>query len=136
MGLRRELRRWKKGRGDGKGYKERKGNYNKLCKEKKREENERWLREVEKAKTEDKVWEIINKCRRRWKRVNEGIEMGEWKEFFIGLLGVVEWRMMRGQRCRRERDEESEIRREEFKRVLRELKAKKAMGEDKMLNEI
>lgn len=48
--------------------------YKKLCEAKKKEENERWEKEVERTKNEE-VWEIIN---RKWKkRINKGIEMRE-----------------------------------------------------------
>lgn len=36
------------------------------------------------------VWEIINRERKREKRVNEGIDIGEWREHFMELLSGVE----------------------------------------------
>lgn len=51
------------------------------------------MREV---KTEGQIWKIINRERKNKKRVNEGIEMKEWDGFFRGLLGGVEWRVIRG----------------------------------------
>jgi len=44
-------------------------------------------RETGEAKTEGKVWELIRRKRKRWKRVNEEIKMEEWKEHFLRLLG-------------------------------------------------
>lgn len=45
------------------------------------------------------MWEIINReDRRRKKPVNEGINMGEWNEHFMNLLGGVEVRVLRGSR--------------------------------------
>lgn len=41
---------------------------------------------VEKASRESKVWEIVNRERRR-KKVNKNIDMEEWKEHFMRLLG-------------------------------------------------
>lgn len=52
------------------------------------EENEKWLKRAQEAKTEGQVWKIVKK--ERWKgggRLREGIEMGEWNEYFKGLLG-------------------------------------------------
>lgn len=34
------------------------------CKKKRGEENERWIKEAQKARTEKKVWEIVNIIRR------------------------------------------------------------------------
>jgi len=41
---------------------------------------------VEAVRKEGKVWKIVNRIRKRRKRVNENIEEEEWKEYFIGLL--------------------------------------------------
>jgi len=63
-----------------------------LCEEKKKEENERWEREVEGVKRESQGWGIVNKERKKWKRINEGIKIEE--NYFKGLLGVVEGRVV------------------------------------------
>ena len=47
-------------------------------------------------RTEGQVWKIVNRDRRRRKRVEEGIKMEEWEEYFRGILGEVEWRVRRG----------------------------------------
>lgn len=55
-----------------------------------REWNEEWERKIKDVKREHKVWEIVNRERKGRKRVNEDIEMGEWKEYFslnIELVG-------------------------------------------------
>lgn len=36
-------------------------------------------------KRDSEVWEIVNKERKGSKRVNEGIEMEDWKECFMCL---------------------------------------------------
>jgi len=36
-----------------------------------KEENERWEREVEKARVEGQVWGIVNMERKRWNGINE-----------------------------------------------------------------
>lgn len=42
--------------------------------------------ESEKGKGREK-WDIVNRERRGRKGINEGIEMEEWREYFMGLLG-------------------------------------------------
>lgn len=59
--------------------------------------------------------------------MNESIEMEEWDEYFKGLLGGVEWRVIRGCRERGEKkDEKKELTREEVREVIRKLKDGKA----------
>jgi len=41
------------------------------------------MREVREAKTERKVWELVNKKRKRRRRINEDIKMEEWKKYFM-----------------------------------------------------
>jgi len=38
---------------------------------------------------ERKVWELVNKERKRRRRINEDIKMEEWKEYFMEQLGGV-----------------------------------------------
>jgi len=109
--------------------------YRRLC-EKKREEVVRWEKEVKEAKTEGQVWKIVNKERKSRKRVNEGIEMEEWEIYFKGLLGGVEWRVVSGAGGKFREDEEEEIGRDEFRRVIRKLKDRKALGGDGIPNEV
>lgn len=45
---------------------------------------------------EGEVWEIVNRERRKRRRINEGIEWKKWKEHFMRLLGRVEERVVRG----------------------------------------
>jgi len=42
------------------------------------------------ARTERKIWELVNRERKRRKRINEEIRMEEWKEYFMRLVGSVE----------------------------------------------
>lgn len=48
------------------------------------------------------MWEIVNKERRRKKKVNKEIEMMELKEYFEGLLGGVGRRVL-GTKRKKER---------------------------------
>jgi len=94
--VRRELRKWRKRGGGGEDYKKRKKEYKELCLRKKQEENERWEKRIKEVKREGEVWEIINRERGRRGRINEGIAMEEWKEYFMGVLGGVEGRVVLG----------------------------------------
>lgn len=100
--VRRKLRKWRKGRGQEKVYRKGKREYKELCEWKRREETEEWRR-AEEAKTEGQVWKIINSEKKRRKRVNEGIEMSEWKRFFMDVLGGVEGKVRMGKEKSRER---------------------------------
>ena len=97
-------------------------------------------KKAEEARNESQVWEIVNKDRKKKRRVNERIEMEEWKEYFMCLLGGVEARVVRGEeRMDREssgRDEEQVISKEEVRRVVNNLKVGKAGGLDGIPNEV
>lgn len=75
------------------------------------------------------MWEIVNRDRRRARRVNERIKREEWEEYFMRLLGNVEIRMVRGEeRGNKEEDEEESISGGEIKGAIRRLKDDKAVG--------
>ena len=93
--VRKALRRWRRGEGCRQRYKEEKLEYKKLVERKKKEENEKWERELRKIKTEGQVWEMVGKTRKR-RRVNERIKMEEWDKYFRELLGGVCGRVRRG----------------------------------------
>jgi len=94
--------------------------YRELCERKKKEKNERWEREIEEIRSEEMVWKVVNKERKRRKRINEGIEMGEWKEYFKRMMGGVEGRVVgRGER---------ELELVEIRKVIERLRDGKTMG--------
>jgi len=135
--VRKSLRRWRKGEGEEEKYKEGKKGYKELCERKKMEENLRWEREVERVRRENEVWEIVNRERRRRRGVNENIEMREWKEQFMRLLGGVEGKVVRGAGvCKEKGEEEPEIGREEMKRAIKRLREGKASGADGIPGEV
>lgn len=115
-------------------YRESKRKYRRMCEEQRKEEVERWEKELEGVRTEGQVWKAINRERKRRRKVNERIKMVEWDEHFKGLLGGVEWRVRRGGRSERGEDGEEEIGREEIGRVIRNLKEGKAGGENGIRN--
>lgn len=79
-------------------YRKEKQGYKELCERKKGKENEWWERKAKEARRENEVWEVVNRERKKSWRVNEGIEMKEWREHFMRLLGGVEIRVIRGEK--------------------------------------
>ena len=134
--VRKELRRWRREGGEGKEYRERKKEYKVMCEGKKRKEVEKWEKEVEGVKTEGQVWKVVNRGRKRRGRVEEGIRMEEWEDYFRGVLGGVEWRVRKGGERKRGEDGEEELSKEEIRRVVRGLKEGKAGGGDGIPNEV
>lgn len=65
-----------------------------MCEKKKKEENDRWEEIVKKARNEKDIWKIVNRKKRRI--VNEEIEAEEWREYFMELLGGIEYRVLGG----------------------------------------
>lgn len=122
--------------GGGEKYREVKRGYNRLCERKKKEEGERWAEVVKNAKTEGQVWEVINRERRKGGGIDERIKMEEWAEYFRGLMGGVEGRVVRGNREEREEDDKPEISRDEVERAVKKLKDGKAVGEDEIPGEV
>lgn len=112
----RRIEKMEEGEGDGKMYREAKGRYKRMLGDKRREENEKWVKEVGEIKTEGQVWVVVGRERRR-RMVNEGISMEEWDGFFSGLLGGVEGRVVRGTGRGVREDGEEDISREEIKGV-------------------
>lgn len=131
-----ELRKWRGEEGEGEYYRKVKKEYNELCKKKKMEERKRWEREVESAKTEGEVWKIVNRGRKKRQEVNETIEIKEWDRYYREMLGGMDWRVGGERERGRERDEEKDLEREEFERVIKKLKSGKAAGSDRQENEI
>jgi len=80
--VRRTLREWRRRGGEGEKYRKERAEYKLLCKRKRGEENERWIKEAQKARTEGEVWGIVNKERKRRKGINEGIEGKEWRVLY------------------------------------------------------
>ncbi|XP_024884283.1 trichohyalin-like [Temnothorax curvispinosus] len=132
--VRRELRKWRKGKGEAERYRESRKEYREMCDRKKKEEKERMIREIGEAKTEGKVWELIGRVRKRRRRVNEEIKPEEWKEYFMELMGGVENRVVKGEGDR-SRQEEEEIGLEEIRNVIKKLKTGKAISNDGIPNE-
>lgn len=74
--------------------------------------------------------------RRRRKKMNEEIKMEEWKKYFMGLLGGVEERMVRGGECRERIGGDEEISRKKIRGALKKMKDRKAAGMDGIPGEV
>ena len=130
--VRRELRKWRRGEGDRDRYRERKRKYKEMIETKKREENEKWEREIQEIRTEGQVWEVVRRERKTQRRVNEEIEIEEWDGYFRRLLGGVEEKVVRGITRGIREDEEEGISKEEIEVALRGMKNNKAAGLDEI----
>lgn len=87
-------------------YRKKKREYKELCERKKQEENKKWEREAEKAKMEGKMWEVINRERKRRRKINRDSKMEEWEEYFKALLGGWGKKMVWGEQGERRRGED------------------------------
>lgn len=83
--VREVLREWERRVGVGEEYKKRL-EYKRLC-EKTNEENDRWEKEAAKVRRETEVLEILNKEKKKKKRIKEGIEREKWREYYMRSLG-------------------------------------------------
>lgn len=89
------------------------------------------------ARRKNEVWKIVNRERRRVRKVDEGIRREEWEEYFMGLLGDVWNRVVREyERGSMVEDRKEDINRREMKRTIRRLKDGKAAGIDGLPEEV
>lgn len=85
------------------------------------------------TRREAEIWEIVNKERRKRKRIDKAIKKEEWKEYFMGLLDRVKERVMREDRRhgkeeeRYEKDDKKEVTIEEIRQILGKIKDRKAV---------
>lgn len=93
-----------------------------------------WVKKTKEIRRKKEVWEIVNRERRRGRKINQGIEMEIWKEYFMRLMGGVEGRVVRGG-GRIEEDGEGQISRE-IREAVDSLKDGKAAGIDEVPSEV
>lgn len=86
-------------------------------------------RAVQNIRTEDQIWEVVSRERKKKRRVNEGITVEEWDRYFKDLLGGMSGRMIRGIGRREGKDQEGRLTREEIKEVFRRMKDKVRIDE-------
>jgi len=118
-------------------YKRKKKEYKEIYERKKKEENENRRKRQKSEERETEVWKIINKKRKRKKRINEGIRPEEWKEYFMSIIGGVEDKVLRGGKRRRNirRGKEQEISKGEVRQTIRKLRDRKVMNQDEISGE-
>lgn len=92
---------------------------------------------IRRIRSENEVWEVVNRKRKKRKGINEEIRMKEWNEYFRNMLGEVTERVRKekGERVAYE-EEEEEITEEDIGKVIRGLKEGKAMESDGIPNEV
>ena len=99
------------------------------------------MEKIKKIKIEQEAWKYINKYRRRREDIDEDISEEEWKNHFMKILEGTEHkegRKTEGHRAEEKIMEEREdnIKKKEVIYQLRNLKEKKAIGEDGLENEV
>lgn len=123
-------------KGHGKIYREKK-EYKKLCDRKIKKENERWVKKPKEARRKSEIWEIITMERKERKKMNDGIGIEEWKEYYARILGRVEERVVgRERRLEDEGERKEELGREEMRRAIRNLKDGNNAGMDGITGEV
>lgn len=86
------------------------------------------------ARRESEVWEIVNRERKKVKRINEGLRRNEWEEYFRRLLEEVEERVVRGEMGgRAKEDNERELSGGKIKKAIGKLKDAKTARVDEYL---
>lgn len=133
--VRKTLRGWRRGEGNGELYRKGRAEYKLLCRRKKNEENERMLKEAKEARTEGEIWKIVNR-ERRWNGARKRIPKEEWKEYFMKLLGGVDYKVVKRGKGRRGEDEERELGWDEIKRIIEKQRKGKAAGGDGIPGEV
>lgn len=98
-----------------------------MC-EKKKEENEKWIQEAKRAKTGQQVWEMINRERRRRRRIEGELSKEVWEKYCKKLLGGVDKRSVKEIKRKGRGSKKDELNKEEVWAVVKRLKNGKAMG--------
>lgn len=133
--MREYIKEWRKGVLGKKEYNKLHKEHEKLVRRKREEEKERYNKEVEKAVSEGREWEVINRERGNRKDINREIGMREWTDYFKRMGGGVNNRIRgEGRKFIKENDIE-EVRREEVEKAIARLKRGKAAGHDEIEGE-
>ena len=77
--VRNKLRKWRKGKSSGGEYNKKKNEYYKVCEKRKEEDNKRFEEEAEKPSPDAEILKIVNRERKRTKRINQDIDIVKWK---------------------------------------------------------
>lgn len=143
--VRREMEKWRKGKIDKKEYVRKRREYKRWCEEERKKHREEEEEKIKAIRTEEEAWKYINKYRKRREKIDDNIEMEKWTEHFMELLEGSKIKRKEEKEIREvkelvEREEEGkekedEITDEEIISQLRELKKRKAPGENGIENE-
>lgn len=83
------------------------------------------------------MWEIINREKKKRKKIDERIEMIEWKEHFMRVTGGKGGKRKKKRESGiKEEEEEVKISKEELKKAIKRLKNGKAAGLDEVPAEV
>lgn len=83
------------------------------------------------------MWEIINKKKKKRRKIDKRIEMIEWKKHFMGVIEGTKKRMKEEKGSQgKEEEEEVEISKEELNKAIKRLKDGKATGLDEVPAEV
>lgn len=86
---------------------------------------------------ESEVWEIVNRERRKTRRINERIKREDWQEYFRRLLERIKGKVVRKEEEeKRGEDNERELSKREIKEAIGKLKDGKATEVDEILGEV
>lgn len=78
---------WRKGLVDKEVYLVEKRDYRKLREKKKEKWNKKLLKKAREAKTQEQIWKVVNRERKRKGEINREIRTEEWEEHFRKILG-------------------------------------------------
>lgn len=84
--LRRQLRKLKRGKIEGKEYTDKRREYKEMVKKKKEKWGEELLARLNKIREGKEFWEEVNKRRKRRETISKRIEAETWEKHFRGLL--------------------------------------------------
>ncbi|XP_024884581.1 trichohyalin-like [Temnothorax curvispinosus] len=135
-GLKRTYKRWRMGKEGKEVYVKLRREFREMCRRKEEKRLENYEEEVRSAKTEEQIWKIINKERKKRVPIEEDIKMEEWENHFMQLLeGSKEDRREEVERRSKEEDGELEIQDQEIEEQINNLKRRKAAGVDGIAGE-
>lgn len=114
-------------------YLEARREYRILIDRKKEEHKEEEWKAAKEDKTGKKFWNLVNRQRKRRNNIDEEITMEEWTEHFKKQF---DGKLTKpGKKNKESKTYENEIELEEIKKVIKEMKKKKAPGSDQIPNE-
>lgn len=121
--------KWRRGKGERKGYIESKKEFREFLIKKRKVKREEEETEVRNIKKKSEIWAFINRRRKKREWRENNISSEAWREHFMNLLGGKEIYREETENIERIGIEEGEdLKDEEIGRAVRKLKHKKALG--------